>query len=767
MSQRDAGSSTSKRRPRGKGWWVGVALLGTPLWAAEPPEPTTVEREGIAVPFLPAGTTVEAQRIEGQYGRFVQAEGGVVVRRGAQRLHADRLQYDEITDRVTASGGVVWVDEEVGVRVAGTEGVLNLTTYEGSFERPQYAFTPSNHSRQATPAQGEAARFVFLGRDRYRVEEGSWTSCQAPDPAWVLTARELIFDRASDTGEAHNARLLFWDSTLIALPWIEFPLSKERRSGWLTPSFGVSSRGGVQVAVPYYFNLAPHYDATVTTRFFSKRGVQLGGEFRYWTESSRGEISGEVLPNDWTIGRDRALAMVRHHWQGDNGGWMGIDFQAVSDRDYFRDLSNHVAAASTVHLLQQGTVGWSGVEGWGTQWLVQSYQTLDRSVETPYRRLPEWRVWHTPYEIGFGQVGIMGTVTAFRHPRAGAPLGVGDLVLAEGVRGVVIPEWRWPLRSSWWFLEPRVLVHSSYYALDQPAQAGGRSEVVRVVPIASLDGGLFLEREGLFLGRPWVQTLEPRLFFRIAPYRFQEDLPLFDTDRFGFGFAQLFLPNPYTGADRVADGASVTAAVTSRWLEPTTGSERVRVSVGQRFYFRDPRVLLPGEAPWSNRRTDLLAEAVWQPQRRWRFQGFWQYDPEKGINRRFNGAVRYEAGPARVVGADYRYTRDLVEDVAFSGQWPLGSRWVGVGRLARSVAEGRWTEVVAGTEYDGGCWVGRMVLHRYALPEGRSNTALFVQLELNGLGSLGSDPLSLLRRSVPGYGRVRPGSSSTFWEGGW
>jgi len=721
------------------------------------------------LPFLPAGTVIEADRIRGERGKTLVAEGDVVVARDGQFVRAERLTYDEPSETVTATGAVTLEDRALGVRVTGPEAHYNLADKTGVFQQPRYFFTPSEKNPHATDAHGAAQAVYFEGANQYRIERGSWTTCAAPDPDWYLQADRITLDRNTNVGHAQDARLRFGDTTLVALPWLEFPLSKERKSGWLVPSFGVSSRAGVQVAVPYYFNLAPNYDLTLTPRIYTRRGLQLGSQFRYLTESMRGTLEAEVLPSDREAGRTRALGIWRHEQRFTDRLYGTVDYNAVGDRDYFKDLSNNLSLSSTVHLLRQGSLWYHG-EGWGSQLLVQQYQTLDRTIETPYRLLPQWRLWSAPVALGnagrFGTVTFSGQVTQFRHPDAGS-ISSSGLYWAEGTRWVATPEWRLPIATEWWSVEPRVLAHLSHYSLDQPAVVGGRTTLSRALPIVALDARMAFERDWQLFGRNWLQTLEPRLFYRYAPYRDQSDFPLFDTDRYGFGFAQLFMMNPYTGYDRVADGHSVTVAVTSRLLEPETGRERIRASLAQRFYRDDPKVLLPGEAPWSNRRTDLLAEVVWQPFERWRTKGFWQYDPDEGVNRRFNVAVRYEAGLAKVAGFDYRYTRDQLEEVALSGQWPLAPRWYGVSRIARSLQEDRWTELLAGFEYNGGCWVGRVVLHRYALSSASNNTAIFFQLELNGLGSLGNDPGSLLRRAVPGYGRIAPTGPERSLESGW
>ncbi len=742
---------------RGRFWRVGSwALLATlPAWAEEGMR-TQLEAE-----FVAPGTFIEADRIHGERGVGLEAEGNVILRRDERRVRADRIRYEEAQDRLSASGAVELEDAVVGARIAGPHVEYDLTERTGVFEAPRYFFAPAN----APASHGEATRLEALEHNRFRLNQATWTTCQAPDPDWYLNAQSIELDFDRGIGQARWAQLRFMDTTLLALPWLDFPLRKERKSGWLVPSFGASTRSGLTLATPYYFNLAPNYDATLTPRLYSRRGLQLGMEYRYLTPSYRGELYGEVLPNDQVRGSTRALGVLRHQQDLGDGWSTAWDLNAVSDRDYFRDLSHQVSLASTVHLLRQGVVRYQA-PGWGSSLLLQEYQTLARDTATPYRRLPEWRGWLVPRPFAGGTLTLEATASAFRHPWAGRERLPG-FYWQDGERLVLAPTWRRRWSGSWWYVEPQLIAHTSHYALEAPVVAGGRTEITRFVPIAALDVGLAFDRDWNALGRDWVQTLEPRLYLRSAPYRNQSDVPLFDTDRYGFGFAQVFLPNPFAGEDRIADGTSVTLGVTSRLLDAVSGQERIRGSLAQRFFQDLPKVALPNEAPSDRRKSDLLAELVWRPTSRWQAKGFWQYDPDVGKNRRFNALVSFQPQAAKVASLEYRYTRDRFEDVAFSAQWPLAPRWYGVGRIARSLEEDRWTEFLAGAEYNAGCWGLRVVLHRYALEGKRSNTAFFVQLDLLGLGGLGSDPSSLLRRSVPGYGRIGPTGPERGFETGW
>lgn len=724
---------------------------------------------GVEVPLLPQGTIVEADEIRGERGVAVEAMGNAIIIRDDLHIRGDRLRFDELTDEASGEGRVVIQDTAKGFQVEGPRGRLYVTAKEGEIEQPVYRYDPPEHVKdQSRAGHGQGEKLFFEGENQYRLLGGTWTSCPAPDPAWYVKADELKLDYDRNQAQARNMSLVLHGVPILASPYAEFPLSKERKSGFLTPTAGMSTQSGFDVAVPYYFNLAPNYDATLTTRLMAKRGVQLGGEYRYLTPSYQGQLRGEFLPSDREADRNRALGSLQHQ-QSISPSWSySLDLNAVSDKNYFRDLSSRIELSSISHLVRQGQLNYYNPAGWGGSLLMQEYQTVDRDVTEPYRRLPQLTLWHDPLNLPGGlQLDLGGHYTEFRHDQAGSP-GLYGMNWVDGSRFVLAPSLSLPIYRSWWHFEPRVQWHYSRYDLDQAAIEQGRTQITRSIPITSLDMGLAFEREAAFFGRDWLQTLEPRLFYVKTPYRRQSDIPLFDSSRFGYGFAQIFYPNRYVGDDRISDADQITFAVTSRLLESETGWERLRVTLGQRYYFETPRVLMPYESPILDRRTDVLGEADVHLTRQMQFKTFWQYNPNENQTQRLNTGVRYQPGFARVLNLDYRYTRDLLEDVGIGVQWPLAKRWVGVARMSRSLLEERLTEAIVGLEYDGGCWVLRTAFHRYALSADDENTAFFVQLELNGLGSLGSSPETLLRRSVPGYGKIQPTATSTMLgtEGG-
>ncbi|WP_211159805.1 LPS-assembly protein LptD [Aromatoleum aromaticum] len=719
---------------------VALPPVGTP---AEPAAGAAPAESG---PIAAGATEIRAQQISGTRAVELVAEGNAELRRDGILLSADRLTYSELTDEARAEGNVLVAQGTD--RVEGPRANLKIAEQVGEFEAPQYRF-----SRRSDPAPGEPVREIsgsghadvmhFEGENQYRLENATWSTCQADDPDWYIKARDLELDYDREVGVVRGGSVIFQDVPIFWWPWAEFPLVAQRQSGFLSPTVGVSNKAGVDISVPYYWNLAPNYDATFAPRFMGRRGVQLGGEFRYLTPGYRGESRVEWLPRDAVTGEERALGSVQHQQQITPNLYGSLDLNAVSDDQYFEDLSSRLSVASQVNLLREGRLSYVASDWWSASALVQSYQTL--SGEDPYRRLPQLLLNANRQDMAAGTVfGFRGEYVQFEHTDSRKP---------EGSRFTLYPQLSLPFERPGYYVTPKIGVHHTQYGLDRDL-AGESDSITRTLPIFTLDSGLLFERDTTLFARDYLQTLEPRIYYVRTPYRNQDDIPVFDTARFDFGFAQIFSENLYAGGDRIADANQVTAAVTSRLIDPGTGAERMRATIGQRYYFDDQRVTLPGEPRRNGRRADMLAAFSGRVTTSSSIDSAWQYNPRDQLTERFNFAVRYQPEFAKALNLGYRYSREVLEDLDLSGQWPLGGGWYGVARVTRSLKENRITETIAGLEYDGGCWVVRSAVHRFATNPDDVTEALFVQLELNGLASVGSSPVNLLKRSVAGYGKI-------------
>jgi LPS-assembly protein len=714
-----------------------------------------VELKGSAVAAKAGPLFLTADKVESTGPDVVVASGKVEARQAGLNFFADWLRYDITQSQVQARGDVRL--EQTAMVVTGDSLNFNINDYSGELTQPVYRFTmqrghennsasgdiAQSHTSAATAVsgRGNASHIDFVNENQCTLQDAIYTTCPLGNDDWFLKVGSLDLDRSRNVGTARNVSLHFLGVPILYTPWMDFPLNNVRKSGILAPTFGTTQRSGVDFLVPYYLNLAPNYDATLYPRLLSKRGVQLGGEFRYLLNDFHGVNRLEYLPNDNVAGRTRWSAALNNIYRLNATTEAGMLYNRVSDNDYFRDLSNLLAVTSLTNLDREAWLT-TRHANWYAEVRAQSYQTLQDSTSTtlipePYALLPQTRIGMSKtFENGL-EFKVDGEATRFTHP-----------TLVDGTRVLAYPTLRLPLTNSFGFLTPQIGWHSSYYALDNTT---GPRHITRSLPIFSLDSGVTFERPFHFSGQDYTQTLEPRAFYVYAPYRDQSAIPVFDTSLLDFSYAQIFTENQFIGGDRVNDANQLTVAVTSRFVEAASGLERLQVTLGQRYYFSTQQVTLPGIAPRASNATDLLAAISGQVTRNWRIDTAWQFDTQNGTTIRQNLGASYRPGPGRVVNMGYRFIDQTTEQVDLSAQWPLARRWYGLFRYNYSLKDDKLVEGLAGFEYNGGCWALRGVLQRLATKENQSTDALFFQLELNGMGRIGSNPLDVLKHSVPGY----------------
>jgi len=712
-----------------------------------------LELKGSAAAGKEGPLFITADRIESTAPNLVEASGNVEARQAGQNFFADWLLYDTTLNQVQARGGVRL--EQTAMVVTGDSLKLNLGDYSGEFIRPVYQFTtqlergshdgaPAKTDTSAAmvlPGRGSASRIDFVNETQCKLQDAIYTTCPLGNDDWFLKVGDLDLDRNRNVGTARNASLHFLGVPILYTPWMDFPLNNARKTGLLTPTFGTTQRSGIDFMVPYYLNLAPNYDATLYPRLLSKRGMQLGGEFRYLLNDVQGVNRLEYLPSDNVAGFSRWSVALNNIYRLSPTTEAGMLFNRVSDNDYFRDLSNLLAVTSITNLNREAWLT-TRHPNWYAEVRAQSFQTLQDStsltpIPIPYSRLPQTRLGITKtFENGL-EFKLDSEATRFTHPTQ-----------VEGTRVLAYPTLRLPLTNAFGFLTPQIGWHSTYYSLDKTATS---QHISRSLPIFSLDSGVTFDRPFRFSGRDYEQTLEPRAYYVYAPYRDQSAIPVFDTAQLDFSYAQMFTENQFIGGDRVNDANQLTVAVTSRFTEAASGLERLQVTLGQRYYFSAQQVTLPGIAPRTSSATDLLAAVSGQITRNWRIDTAWQFDTQNGTTIRQNLSASYRPAPGRVVNLGYRFIDQTTEQVDLSAQWPLARRWYGMFRYNYSFKDGKLVEGLAGLEYNAGCWALRGVLQRLATKENQSTDTLFFQLELNGMGRIGSNPLDVLKHSVPGY----------------
>lgn len=677
----------------------------------------------------PAPLFISADRLQGTRDQQLEAFGDVDMRKQGESLAADYLIYRQPQDEVFAKGNVRI--EQNGSMAAGPEMRLKLEQSLGYMESPVYQFTDNN-------ARGDAKRLLFEGKDKYRLRDARYTTCAAGTDDWFLHAADLEIDRTTQIGTAHHAYVDFKGVPLLYTPWMTFPLVAQRKSGFLAPSIGSTGNSGWELTTPYYWNIAPNRDATISPRFMLKRGVQLKNELRYLESNYVGQATLEVLPSDRITHSTRHFLALQHQ-QNLGSGWTGtLDLQRASDDNYFRDLSTRVASTSQAFLPREGTLSYA--QGpWNFSARVQGYQTLQdplAPVTPPYSRRPQLLLNANQPNVYGTDLTLASEFVDFSHP-----------TLLNGRRFMLYPSASLPLRQTYGYVIPKIGLHITRYALGEGAST---PDITRTVPIFSADSGLYFERDWKLNDAQFLQTLEPRLYYVYVPTREQSQIPVFDSGEAGLNFAQMFSENQFTGPDRISDANQVTAALTSRLVDPNSGVERLRAAVGQRFYFKEQEVTLYAPARTRNF-SDMLFSLGGPITPAWQLDTLIQYDPAKNTPENGSVSARYLPAPGKVLNLSFRYTRDALKQIDVSGQWPLYGRWVGMARYNYSLLDSKVLEALAGLEYNGGCWASRAVIHQFTTATAEVTNAFFLQLELNGVSQIGPNPLDILKQNIVGY----------------
>jgi len=710
-----------------------VADEGVPLRLERrlAPPPPRVEHD--AVRFL------SAERITGDESRNITATGNVSLRQRGASISADRIDYSVETDTVVATGSVRL--ERAGDTATGPSLVYRIAEATGEMERPVFEIPKREDRRSAS--RGSAERVLLEGEDRSRLLRAEYTTCPIPREDWALKVSELEIDSKRQVGTAWNSAVWFLGVPILYSPWLSFPLDNARKTGFLPPTLGSSGRGGFEFALPWYWNIAPNQDATITPKLFSKRGLQLGGEYRYLRPAYSGQADVEFLPNDAIAERDRYFLAVKHSQQLPLGLSLAVNAQRVSDDNYFRDLSTRVTATSQTNLPRDAILGYAD-ETWALSARAVAYQTLQDPTAAvpaavPYRQVPQLAatgLWQD--KLGLDWL-LSGELTNFRHAS-----------LVNGQRIIAYPQVSWPFRRAWGYVTPKAGLHFTRYKLT--GDDTGISDATRSVPLASVDAGLYFDREWNFGGGRFQQTLEPRIFYLHVPFRDQAQLPNFSTAEVDFGANSLFRENRFIGGDRVGDANQVTAAITSRLVESDSGLERLKATLGQIYYLDPQRVRLDG-APREGDKSNIVALVSGQATPSFSIDGGLEYDVNGGRARRLDLEVRYSPSPGSLVNAAYRFTRDQIRQVDVSAQWPLSASLSVVGRWNWSLDDRKLVEGLAGFEYNAGCWEVRAVAHRFITATQQVSTSFQIQLELSGLSRIGINPLETLRQNISGYRR--------------
>jgi LPS-assembly protein len=658
-----------------------------------------------------------------------QLKGRVLVRQGTRSLAADSVHYDNEQGELKVAGTVQYEDPRV--RIRGDTG--NYDAAGGA------AFDNATFDLLDRNGRGRAKRIGVTADGQVDLENVRYTTCPAGIEDWHLAATRINIDTAAQQGSGRNVKVAFKRIPIFYTPFISFPVGDARKSGFLFPNIGRSQKNGFNLEVPYYFNLAPNYDLTLTPSIYTARGVDLGAEFRYLTRRSQGVLEANYLPSDKATSADRYrfriadVSDLRHDLRFD------VNAEAVSDVNYFEDFGLGTEATSVTYLERRADLLYEH-RAWRIGATLQNFQTLDQAIATtdrPYTRLPRiaalgyWPLGRSAFELGFDGEAVNFTRNA----------GI------EGLRLDAAPELRWVKRGPGYYFEPAAGWRLTQYDLRDQSP-GSRSTLSRSLPYARLDTGLIFER----LAGTHLQTLEPRMLYSYVPFRDQTALPIFDTSLPDLDLIELFRANRFIGVDRVSDANQLSLGLTSRWVNEATGEQIMSASIGQTRYLRTPRVTLPGETPPAGNASDFIAQMALTAYQRWNVNLDLQWDPSDSSTQRSQISLQYRADASRVVNLSYRYRRGKLEQLDGSLAWPVAQRWSVFARLVYSLQDHSALDQFAGFEYKSCCWRIRLVQRRYVSNRtGERDTSLALQLELTGLSSVGVPADAFLERSIRGY----------------
>ncbi len=692
-------------------------------------------------PNTPAEFTADSAKRD-EHG-IATLQGTVQMIRGPQTVNADEVQYHEKNKKIFASGNVRAEDGELIIN--SQEAELHLNTDYAKTKSATYQYKPLHARGSAESIERSSPQYV-------RFENATYTTCDEGDDSWQLSADEVELDKNTGDGIGKNVIVKFKGVPIFYTPWIRFPIDDRRKTGFLTPTIGNSSDSGFELETPWYWNIAPNRDAILSPKLLTDRGLQLNSGLRYLNKKSVGQLGLEYL-DDHEFDDDRYLVAVQHKSFFTPKIQLDVLYNKVSDDNYFEDLGDALGLASTQHIERRGDLHYIG-QHWQMLARAQSFQIVDDSlpnINEPYKRLPQIKLDGSYFSLPGG--------LDFRSENEWVSFEHDDLV--DGNRLHLGIELERPFESTGYFFRPGVRLTHTEYDLNRKDNLD--DEPSRSLPSAHLDAGLIFERD---LKKPnTIQTLEPRLYYLHTPFREQNDIPIFDTAEYEFGFDQLFRDNRFSGNDRIGDADRLSLGLTTRILDLEDGTEKLRASIGRIFYFRDRKVTFPGDVTEREDSSEVAAELKIGLNDRWDAIASALWDTHDDHTERNSLRLQYQSENDFLLNMSYRYRRRDIEPIDpltnqrsslqqsdISMVLPINDHWRTVARWNYDIEEKRNLELLAGIEYDTCCWKLRLAGRRYNQnTEKDYNNSIEIQLVLKGLGQIGSPIGELLERGIRGY----------------
>lgn len=695
------------------------------------------------VPGLPKGGNREASPAQVYGDRFSSPDsnifhltGNTSLQRLDQLLRADSLTYDADTTAYDAEGNVRYQETDMLMSARRMYGTTNPE--HGVADDVLYQLLTSRGNGKATQA-------IVLDQNHAKFHEVTYSTCDIDNRLWTIQSKRMTMDENKGRGYAHDVTMRIKGVPFLWLPYMSFPIDNQRQSGFLYPQFGKRGRAGYFFGIPYYWNIAPNYDATFTPMWFSDRGGMLGTQFRYLTASSKGIFNLDYMPNDKITGTDRGYLTFSNQttlpW---NLQW-STSIAKVTDKSYFQDFGLNNTSALVTLLGSSSYVTTSG-NWWNAGVGVDTYQITTPGlpdVAAPYRRLP--RLYFSADRPiggpGGPEWGMNAEAVRFVKPEA-----IG------GDRFDLYPFLAWPLQGAAWFLRPEAGVRYTAYNLPQPVAPGDPTHPTRTTPIFDVDGGLIFERDVHLFGNDYTQTLEPRAYYLYVPYRNQSDLPLFDTQPLTFDFWQLFTTNSFSGADRQMNANNLSLALTTRFLDQN-GVEKLSASIGQIRYFTPEKVtLFPGGKIMNYSGSDYVANLTVSLSDNWRVTSSQEWNPNTNETDASMVGLQRRLWGDGIVNLDYRFRRGLLEQADVSAEVPVGAAWKLVGGYTYSMSQKKTIDSFAGIQWNSCCMAISVLSRHYVYDvKGDSNSAIMFEIQFTGLGSYGQHTGTFLQNAILGY----------------
>ena len=713
--------------------------------------------------WLGADLPVEQAPLNASTDRSL-AEGDVVEMTGEVQLRKGSLSVDAGNARYNGKTDTLWVDSTIvlrqpGVMARAESAELSGTTGLGVLNNAKFV-------DMATGTRVQAEKIERLSEQELALTEASYTQCAPGRETWRIGADQINLNFETGIGVARDSRVHINDTQILRLPYLQFPVDDRRMTGLLWPSIG-TGEGGLDIAQPIYLNLAPHYDATLTPRLISEHGLMLEAEGRYLEATGQWTLAGAFLPSDDETGDDRWLLGLQKT-SNDKSRWQSeVDFNRVSDDDYFRDLGTaSLSLRRQTHLEQSAELRYTG-DTVQTTLLSERFQTI-ADVDEPYRKLPELVIERLPQQLDNGLLPIaQARFSNFDHPDSIGKDGdqiTGQRLFLEAGASL-------PLEQGWGGLTATVKARHLKYRIEDRNDAGFDSDPDASSALASLDGSLYFDRELQWRDGDYTQTLEPRAFALYAEHENQEGNPIFDTTQRTFSYHQLFRESRFSGYDRLDDANQIALGFSSSIVERDTGRELLQFNIGRIQYFRDRRTRLPDVDVQTESGSPFAAGVSFYPDdQQWLSSNIIWDNSDEQVDQFDVHWHRLKADTLLNLGYSFRRfepgsgvnDRDQIEQVDASAVYPLDKRWSLYARLNYDIGEHRWLENLVGFEYQSCCWRGRLLFQRSLEPGNNSagtadsDEAILFEIQLKGLGGLGNTLDEVLGDSIHGYKRFHP-----------